>query len=66
MVMPWHLEEVLVNRIVVVVFCVIAAAQLALAQRADRAVPEINASSSATAISLISGALLVFRGRRKK
>jgi hypothetical protein len=30
------------------------------------AAPEIDPSSATTAIALVSGALLVFRGRRKK
>jgi len=30
------------------------------------AVPEINAASAGSAIALVSGALLVMRGRRKK
>jgi hypothetical protein len=40
---------------------------VAFAQSEDTApVPEINPASAVTAISLISGALLVARGRRKK
>jgi len=49
--------------IVTLTFCVLAFSVMALALPGD--VPEINPGQASTALTLLGGAVLVFRGRRR-
>jgi hypothetical protein len=52
------------ERLIVLVFLTIAGAGLAMAGNVD--IPEIGAGSAAGALSLLTGAMLVLRSRRRK
>jgi len=54
------------NRILGMAILVAGVAQAVLALPAPPGVPEIGASSAFTVLSLISGSLMVIRGRRKR
>jgi hypothetical protein len=52
------------NKVMGMIFLLAGASSFAMA--ATAAVPEIGVGSAGSAIALVSGALLVIRGRRKK
>ncbi len=54
------------TKIAGIMLLLIGVAGLALAAQGVSTVPEIDAASGVAAFALLSGALLVIRGRRKK